>query len=61
MLHGSGPITKQIAKKNSTRHHLGDHFEGLMKGEFFNGAFKKTFVLCHESPNRKPLFPSMTG
>jgi hypothetical protein len=61
MLQGSCPITKQIAKKTSTKHHLGDRFEDLMKGEFFNGAFKKSFMLCHESPNRKQLFPSITG
>ncbi len=61
MLQGSGVITKQISKKTLTRHHLGDRFEDLTKGEFFNEAFKKSFMLCHESPNRKPLSPSITG
>jgi len=61
MLQGSGPITKQIAKRTPTKHSLGDRFEDLAKGEFFNGAFRKTFTLCHESPSRKQLFPSITG
>ena len=61
MLQGSGPITKQMSKKILTRHHLGDRFEDLMKGEFFNGGFKKSFMLYHDSPNRKQLFPSITG
>jgi len=61
MLQSFGPITKQITKKPLTKHHLGDRFEDLMKGEFFNGAFKKSFVFSHESPNRKQLCPSITG
>ncbi len=61
MLRGSGPITKQIARKTLTKHRLGDRFDDLTKEEFFNGAFKKSFMLCHESPNRKQLFPSITG
>ena len=51
MLRGSGPITKQIARKTLTKHRLGDRFDDLTKEEFFNGAFKKSFMLCHESPN----------
>ena len=61
MLHGSSPIIQQITKKTSIKHHLGNRFEDLMKRDFFNGAFKKSFMLCHESPNRKQLFPSITG
>jgi hypothetical protein len=61
MFQGSGTITKQTTRKTSTKHHLGGRFEDLMKEEFFNGAFRKSFKLCHESPNRKQLFPSITG
>jgi hypothetical protein len=61
MLQGSGPITKRIAKKTSTKHRLGDRFHDLTKEEFFNGVFRKSFMLCHESPNRKQLFSSITG
>jgi len=61
MLQASGSITKQTSKKTLSKHHLGDRSEDLMKGEFFNGAFKKSFMLCRESPNRKQLFLSITG
>jgi hypothetical protein len=61
MLQGSDPISKQISKKTLSKYHFGDRFEDLTKEEFFNGAFKKSFMLCHEPPNRKPLFPSITG
>lgn len=61
MLQGSGPFTKKISKKTSTRHHPGDRFEDLTKGEFFNGAFRKSLMLSHESPTRRQLFPWITG
>lgn len=61
MLQSFGPMTKQIRKKSLTKYHLGGRFEDLVKEEFFNGAFKKSFMLCHESPNRKQLSPSITG
>ena len=61
MLQSSGPITKRITKKTLAKHHLADRFEDLVKGEFFNGAFKKSFIFSHESPDRKLLFPSITG
>jgi hypothetical protein len=61
MLQGSVPITKKITKKTLTRHHPGDRFEDLTKGEFFNGAFRKSLMLSHESPIRQPLFPWVTG
>jgi hypothetical protein len=61
VLHGYGPITKKISKKTLTKHHPGDRFEDLMRGEFFNGAFKKSLLLSHESPTGKQSFPSLTG
>ncbi len=61
MLQGSGPITKKILRKTSTKHHPGDRFDDLMKGEFFNGASRKSLMLSHESPIRKQLFPWITG
>jgi hypothetical protein len=61
MLHGSGPITKKLSKKTLTKHHPGDRFEDLMRGEFFNCVFKKSLMLSREGPTRKQLFPSITG
>ncbi len=61
MLQGCGPITKKITKKTLTRHQPADRFENLMKGEFFNGAFRKSLMLSHESPTRGPLSPWITG
>jgi hypothetical protein len=61
MLYGSGPNTKKTSKKTSTKHHPGDRFQDLMGGEFFNGAFRKSLLLSHESPTRKQLFPWITG
>ncbi len=61
MPQGSGSITKNITKKTLTRHPPEDRFEGLMKAEFFNGAFRKSLMLSHESPVKEPLFPWITG
>jgi len=61
MVHGSESISKKSLKRTLTRQHLGDRFEDLMKGEFFNGAFKKSLLLSHESPLRKQQFPLITG
>jgi hypothetical protein len=58
---GSTPNTKKISKKASTKHHPGDRFQDLMGGDFFNGAFRKSLLLSHESPTRKQLFPWITG
>ena len=61
MLQGSNPITKKITKKNSIKHHPGGRFQDLSGGEFFNGAFRKSLMLSHESPIRKQLLPWLTG
>jgi len=61
MLYGSGSITKKISIKTLIKHPPGDRFDNLMRGEFFNGAFKKILLLSHESPTRKQLFPLITG
>ena len=61
MVHGSDSVSKKSLKRTLTKHHPGDHSEDLMKGEFFNGAFKKSLQLCHESPPRKQQFPLITG
>jgi hypothetical protein len=61
MLYGSGLITKKISRKTLTRHQPGDRFKELMGGDFFNGAFKKSPQLCHESLTGKQLFPLITG
>jgi hypothetical protein len=57
MLNGSGPITKKITRKTLIKHPHGDCFDNLMKGEFFNVAFKKSLLLSHERPAKKQLFP----
>ncbi len=61
MFQGSGPITKKTTRKALTRHQPGDHFEHVVKGEFFNGAFRKSLMLSHESPTSQPLSPWITG
>jgi len=61
MLQGSGPITKKIAKKSSTKHHPGDRFQDPSGGDFFNVAFRKSLMLSHESPIRKQLLPRLTS
>ena len=61
MLYGSGPVTKKISKKTLIKHHPGDRFDDLMRGDFFNGAFKKSRLVSHEWPTRKQLFPLITG
>jgi hypothetical protein len=61
MIYGSGPVTKKISKKTLIKHRPGDRFDDLMRGEFFNGAFKKSLLVSHEWPTRKQLFPLLTG
>lgn len=61
MLYGSGSITKKISRKTLIKHPSGDRFDNLVRGEFFNGAFKKTLLLSHEWSARKQLFPLLTG
>jgi hypothetical protein len=60
MLYGSGPVTKKISKKTLIKHRPGDRFDDLMRGEFFNGAFKKSLLVSHEWPPRKQLFRLLT-
>ena len=61
MVHGSDSVSKKSLKSTLANHHSGDHFKDLMKGEFFNGAFKRSLLLSHESPPRKQQFPFITG
>jgi hypothetical protein len=61
MVHGFNSVTKNGLKRTMTKHRPGNRFEDLMKGEFFNGAFKKSLLLSHESPLRKQPFPFITG
>ncbi len=61
MVHGSDSISKKSSKRTLTKHHPGDRNENLMKGEFFNGAFKKSLLLSHESPPGRQQFPLITG
>ncbi len=61
MVHSSDSFSKKSSKRTLMKHHPGDRFEDLMKGEFFNGAFKKSLLLSHESAPRKQQFPLITG
>ncbi len=61
MVHGSDSVTKRNLRRILTRHYPGDRFDDLMRGEFYNGAFKKSLLLSHESPLRKQHFPFITG
>ncbi len=61
MVHSSNSISKKSSKRTLMKHHPEDRFEDLMKGEFFNGAFKKSLLLSHEGPPRKQQFPLITG
>ena len=61
MVHGSDSASKKSLKRTLAKHHPGDRFEDLVKGEFFNGAFKKSLLLSHENPHRKLHFPMITG
>ena len=44
-----------ISKNSWMKRHTENHFEDLMKGEFFNLSLKKGLLLCRESPTRKGL------
>lgn len=61
MLQDTVRIAKKITRKTFIRHYPGDHVEDLMKREFFNGAFRKSLTLSHESPAREPLLHCITG
>ena len=61
MVHGYESPLKKISKKTLLKDSPGDRFEDLMKGEFFNGAFKKNLLILHEHPTRKDAFPVITG
>ncbi len=61
MVHSSNSVAKKGSKKTLTKHHPGDRFEDLLKGEFFNGAFKKSLLLSHEGPSRRQQFSLITG
>jgi hypothetical protein len=61
MVHGSDSVTRKSLKSTLTKHHPDDRFEDLLKREFFNGAFKKSLLVSHESPPRKQQFSLITG
>jgi len=61
MVHGYESSFKKISKKTFIKHPPEDRFGDLMKGEFFNGAFKKNLLILHEHPTRKDAFPVITG
>ncbi len=61
MVHGYGSPPKKISRKTLIKHSARGHFEDIMEGEFFNGAFKKTLLILHERPTRKDAFPVITG
>jgi hypothetical protein len=60
MLHGSDSIPKKL-RKTLNKRHTKDCFDDLMKGEFFNGAFKKSLLIFHECPSRREGSPVITG
>jgi hypothetical protein len=57
----SNSVAKKSLKRTLMKYYPEDRFEDLMKGEFFNGAFKKSLLLSHESPPRKQQFPLIAG
>jgi hypothetical protein len=61
MVHDYQSSLKKISKETLIKHPPGDRFGDLMKGEFFNGAFKKNLLILHEHPTRKDAFPVITG
>ena len=61
MVHGYESPLKKISKKTLLKHPPGDRFGDLIKGEFFNGAFKKNLLILHEHPTWKDAFPIITG
>ena len=61
MVHGYESPPKKISKKTLLKHPPGDRLGDLMKGEFFNGAFKKNLLILHEHPTRKDTFFVITG
>ena len=61
MVYGSDSIPEKVLKKTLMKHPARDCFDDLMKGEFFNGAFKRSPLIFHESPTRRDLSPVITG
>jgi len=61
MVRGYQSSLKKISKDTLIKHPPRDRFGDLMKGEFFNGAFKKNLLILHEHPTRKDAFPVITG
>ena len=61
MVHGSDSIPKKVLRKTLNKRHTKDCFDDLMKGELFNGAFKKSLLIFHECPPRREVSPVITG
>lgn len=61
MVHGSDSVSKKSIKKTLPKHYPGDRSADFMRGEFYNGALKKSLLLSHESPPIKQKFPLITG
>jgi hypothetical protein len=61
MGHGYDPIPKKFPQKTLIKRYPEDHFEDLMKGEFFNFVLKKNLLFSHECTTKKLLFPLMSG
>ncbi len=50
MVHGFDSVSKKILRKVLNKRPSEDCFEERIRGEFFNGAFKKTLLIFHECP-----------
>jgi hypothetical protein len=61
MFHRSSAINKKILEKALIKHHSGNRFEDLTKGEFFNEAFKKSLLPSHKRPTTRQPLPLITG
>ena len=61
MVHTSGSTLKKTSEKCLITPPTRDRFEDLVKGEFYNAAFKKNLLIFHECPTRKDAFPVITG
>jgi hypothetical protein len=61
MVHAYGSTLQKILKKSLIKPPPRDRFQDVMERDFFNGVFKKNFVIFHECPTRKGAFSVITG
>jgi len=61
MVHGSDSIPKKVLRKASNKRHTRDCLDDLLKGEFFNGAFKRSLPILHDCPPRRDVSSVITG